>query len=159
MIYFNKDLKSNLTYHNKKTTTIFIFISIFFILSTVLTLIFKNLFGNTLSLILEIIISSFYFSYLLIYIKIKFTNKRYIEFLTKLENSDELIEGIIKENSNNITINQMLFNKIVLETINGIRQLYLLNDLNVKLNINEKKRFIISGNYIKGEIPFEEINS
>lgn len=159
MIYFNKDLKSNLTYHNKKTTTIFIFISIFFILSTVLTLIFKNLFGNTLSLILEIIISSFYFSYLLIYIKILFTNKRYIEFLTKLENSDELIEGIIKENSNNITINQMLFNKIVLETINGIRQLYLLNDLNVKLNINEKKRFIISGNYIKGEIPFEEINS
>ena len=159
MIYFNKDLKSNLTYHNKKTTTIFIFISIFFILSTVLTLIFKNLFGNTLSLILEIIISSFYFSYLLIYIKILFTNKRYIEFLTKLENSDELIEGIIKENSNNITINQMLFNKIVLETINGIRQLYLLNDLNVNLNINEKKRFIISGNYIKGEIPFEEINS
>ena len=159
MIYFNKDLKSNLTYHNKKTTTIFIFISIFFILSTVLTLIFKNLFGNTLSLILEIIISSFYFSYLLIYIKILFTNKRYIEFLTKLENSDELIEGIIKENSNNITINQMLFNKIVLETINGIRQLYLLNDLKINLNINEKKRFIISGNYIKGEIPFEEINS
>ena len=159
MIYFNKELKSNLTYHNKKTTTIFIFISIFFILSTVLTLIFKNLFGNTLSLILEIIISSFYFSYLLIYIKILFTNKRYIEFLTKLENSDELIEGIIKENSNNITINQMLFNKIVLETINGIRQLYLLNDLKINLNINEKKRFIISGNYIKGEIPFEDINS
>lgn len=159
MIYFNKELKLNLTCQNKKTTTIFIIISIFFILSTVLTIIFKNLFGNTLSLILEIIISSFYFSYLLIYIKILFTNKRYIEFLTKLENSDELIEGIIKENSNNITINQMLFNKIVLETINGIRQLYLLNDLNVKLNINEKKRFIISGNYIKGEIPFEEINS
>ena len=65
----------------------------------------------------------------------------------------------IKENSNNITINQMLFNKIVLETINGIRQLYLLNDLKINLNINEKKRFIISGNYIKGEIPFEEINS
>ena len=159
MIYFNKELKSNLTYHNKKTTTIFIFISIFFILSTVLTIIFKNSFGNTLSLILEIIISSFYFSYLLIYIKILFTNKRYIEFLTKLENSDELIEGIIKENSNNITINQMLFNKIVLETINGIRQLYLLYDLKINLNINEKKRFIISGNYIKGEIPFEEFNS
>ena len=53
----------------------------------------------------------------------------------------------------------MLFNKIVLETINGIRQLYLLNDLKINLNINEKKRFIISGNYIKGEIPFEEINS
>jgi hypothetical protein len=159
MIYFNKELKLNLTCQNKKTTTIFIIISIFFILSTVLTIIFKNSFGNTLSLILEIIISSFYFSYLLIYIKILFTNKRYIEFLTKLENSDELIEGIIKENSNNITINQMLFNKIVLETINGIRQLYLLNDLKINLNINEKKRFIISGNYIKGEIPFEEINS
>lgn len=159
MIYFNKELKSNLTYHNKKTTTIFIFISIFFILSTVLTIIFKNSFGNTLSLILEIIISSFYFSYLLIYIKILLANKRYIEFLTKLENSDELIEGIIKENSNNITINQMLFKKIVLETINGIRQLYLLYDLKINLNINEKKRFIISGNYIKGEIPFEEFNS
>ena len=159
MIYFNKELKLNLTCQNKKTTTIFIIISNFFILSTVLTIIFKNSFGNTLSLILEIIISSFYFSYLLIYIKILFTNKRYIEFLTKLENSDELIEGIIKENSNNITINQMLFNKIVLETINGIRQLYLLNDLKINLNINEKKRFIISGNYIKGEIPFEEINS
>lgn len=159
MIYFNKELKLNLTCQNKKTTTFFIIISIFFILSTVLTIIFKNSFGNTLSLILEIIISSFYFSYLLIYIKILFTNKRYIEFLTKLENSDELIEGIIKENSNNITINQMLFNKIVLETINGIRQLYLLNDLKINLNINEKKRFIISGNYIKGEIPFEEINS
>ena len=71
-------------------------------------------------------------------------NKRYIEFLTKIENSGEIIEGIIKENSNNITINQMLFNKLILETINGIRQLYLLNDINVKLNINEKKRFIIS---------------
>lgn len=159
MIYFNKELKLNLTYQNKKTTTIFIFISIFFILSTVLTIIFKNSFGNTLSLILEIIISSFYFSYLLIYIKILLANKRYIEFLTKLENSDELIEGIIKENSNNITINQMLFKKIVLETINGIRQLYLLYDLKINLNINEKKRFIISGNYIKGEIPFEEFNS
>ncbi len=154
MIYIDKTQKDKLRNYNKKSITIFIILSISFIILTLIILLTKD--KDLLSLILEISLSSTYFYYLLIFIKILLKNKRYISLYNKLEYEEEIIEGIIQESQNEITIDQILFNKISIKTTNGLRQLYMLKELKINFKANEYKKLIISGNYIKGEISNEE---
>ena len=159
MIYFTGTEKQNILSKNKNTIIILLSITSLFVIVTPLIVILNDKIGSNISMVLEIIISTLYLSYLLITIQFILNNKRLIALFDKLTASEEIIEGEIIENSQIITINQLTFIKILINTQDGLRQLYLFEQFKTKYNDDKFKKLIITGNYIKGELNNEAINS
>ena len=156
MNYFNEDNKNKIIEKNKKSKMIFLIVLCVFVIASLLVLLFKNIIGNTFSLISLIILTSIFFSYTLIFIQVYKLNKRIIELHNKDTNNAILITGTIKSILSINTINQLQYHRIVVETNNGDRQLFLYDGINVSYNIGDKKNLKVCGNIILGEENYEE---
>lgn len=156
MNYFNEDNKNKIIEKNKKSKMIFLIVLCVFVIASLLVLLFKNIIGNTFSLISLIILTSIFFSYTLIFIQVYKLNKRIIELHNKDTNNAILITGTIKSILSINTINQLQYHRIVVETNDGDRQLFLYDGINVSYNIGDKKNLKVCGNIILGEENYEE---
>lgn len=156
MNYFNEENKNKIIEKNKKSKMIFLIVLCVFVIVSLLVLLFKNIIGNTFSLISLIILTSIFFSYTLIFIQVYKLNKRIIELHNKDTNNAILITGTIKSILSINTINQLQYHRIVVETNDGDRQLFLYDGINVSYNIGDKKNLKVCGNIILGEDNYEE---
>ena len=156
MNYFNEENKNKIIEKNKKSKMIFLIVLCVFVIVSLLVLLFKNIIGNTFSLISLIILTSIFFSYTLIFIQVYKLNKRIIELHNKDTNNTILITGTIKSILSINTINQLQYHRIVVETNDGDRQLFLYDGINVSYNIGDKKNLKVCGNIILGEENYEE---
>ena len=156
MNYFNEDNKNKIIEKNKKSKMIFLIVLCVFVIVSLLVLLFKNIIGNTFSLISLIILTSIFLSYTLIFIQVYKLNKRIIELHNKDTNNAILITGTIKSILSINTINQLQYHRIVVETNDGDRQLFLYDGINVSYNIGDKKNLKVCGNIILGEENYEE---
>ena len=156
MNYFNEENKNKIIEKNKQSKMIFLIVLCVFVIASLLVLLFKNIIGNTFSLISLIILTSIFFSYTLIFIQVYKINKRIIELHNKDTNNAILITGTIKSILSINTINQLQYHRIVVETNDGDRQLFLYDGINVSYNIGDKKNLKVCGNIILGEENYEE---
>ena len=156
MNYFNEENKNKIIEKNKKSKMIFLIVLCVFVIVSLLVLLFKNIIGNTFSLISLIILTSIFFSYTLIFIQVYKLNKRIIELHNKDTNNTILVTGTIKSILSINTINQLQYHRIVVETNDGDRQLFLYDGINVSYNIGDKKNLKVCGNIILGEENYEE---
>ena len=151
MIYFKENEKNKLINSNNKSLKLFVVFSIVFVLLTILFLLIRNIIYKNISLIVLIIISTIYFSYLLCFIQQYVHQKHIINLYNEVNKNEKTIEVVIDKILDTITINRLLFVKVIVKNQNFSKQLYLYEPF--KNNIQEKdiKTLIISGNYIKGE--------
>ena len=156
MNYFNEENKNKIIEKIKKSKMIFLIVLCVFVIVSLLVLLFKNIIGNTFSLISLIILTSIFFSYTLIFIQVYKINKRIIELHNKDTNNTILVTGTIKSILSINTINQLQYHRIVVETNDGDRQLFLYDGINVSYNIGDKKNLKVCGNIILGEENYEE---
>lgn len=156
MNYFNEENKNKIIEKNKKSKMIFLIVLCVFVIVSLLVLLFKNIIGNTFSLISLIILTSIFLSYTLIFIQVYKLNKRIIELHNKDTNNAILITGTIKSILSINTINQLQYHRIVVETNDGDRQLFLYDGINISYNIGDKKNLKVCGNIILGEENYEE---
>ena len=156
MNYFNEENKNKIIEKNKQSKMIFLIVLCVFVIVSLLVLLFKNIIGNTFSLISLIILTSIFFSYTLIFIQVYKLNKRIIELHNKDTNNTILITGTIKSILSINTINQLQYHRIIVETNDGDRQLFLYDGINVSYNIGDKKNLKVCGNIILGEENYEE---
>ena len=156
MNYFNEENKNKIIEKNKKSKMIFLIVLCVFVIVSLLVLLFKNIIGNTFSLISLIILTSIFFSYTVIFIQVYKLNKSIIELHNKDTNNTILITGTIKSILSINTINQLQYHRIVVETNDGDRQLFLYDGINVSYNIGDKKNLKVCGNIILGEENYEE---
>lgn len=156
MTYFNEENKNKIINKNKKSKIIFLIVFCVFVIVSLLILLFKNIIGNTISLISLIILTSIFLSYTLIFVQVYKLNKRIIELHNKDTNNTILVKGTIKSILSINTINQLQYHRIVIETNDGDRQLFLYDGINVSYNIGDKKNLKVTGNIILGEENYEE---
>lgn len=156
MNYFNEKSKSVLISKMKKSKIIFLIVLCVFIVVSLLVLLSKNIIGNTISLIILIVLTAIFFSYLLVFVQVYKLNKRIIELHNKEVDNTVLVTGTIKNILSINTINQLQYHRIVVETNDGDRQLFLYDGINVSYNIGDKKNLKVCGNIILGEENYEE---
>lgn len=151
MIYFKEDEKNKLINSNNKSLKLFVVFSIVFVLLTILFLLIRNLIYKNISLIVLIIISTIYFSYLLCFIQQYMHQKHIINLYNEINKNEKIIEVVIDKILDTITINRLLFVKVIVKNEYFTKQLYLYEPFKNNIQENDTKSLIISGNYIKGE--------
>lgn len=151
MLYFKEEDKTKLINNNKQLMKLFVVFSVFFVILSLLFIVIRNLIFNYVSLISVIILSTLYFSFLLCFIKHYNKQKRIIELYNKLSNNEKTINVVIKKVLDNITIDRLLFKKIIVEIQGKEKQLYLYEPFNITYRENDEKILIVSNNFIKGE--------
>ena len=158
MIYFQpKDLELILKKVSFYKKNLVIFTPIYIIL-TILILILKNVLTIEFSLCLEIIVTTLYFSFLLIICQLINHLKNVINLYNSTNKKDTKIECVVKDISNQQTINRLLFKKIVVEAKDGEKILYLYDEFTLNFNVGDSVTFIVSKNIIK-ECYDEKITS
>jgi len=151
MIYFKEDKKNKLINSNNKSLKLFVVFSIVFVLLTILFLLIRNIIYKNISLIVLIIISTIYFSYLLCFIQQYMHQKHIINLYNEINKNEKIIEVVIDKILDTITINRLLFVKVIVKNEHFTKQLYLYEPFKNNIKENDTKTLIISGNYIKGE--------
>lgn len=158
MIYFQpKDLELILKKVSFYKKNLIVFTPIYIIL-TILILILKKVLTIEFSLCLEIIVTTLYFSFLLIICQLINHLKNVINLYNSTNKKDTKIECVIKDISNQQTINRLLFKKIVVEAKDGEKILYLYDEFTLNFNVGDSVTFIVSKNIIK-ECYDEKITS
>ena len=115
MIYFKEDEKNKLINSNNKSLKLFVIFSIVFVLLTILLILIRNLIYKNISLITLIVISTIYFSYLLCFIQQYVHQKHIINLYNEVNKNEKIIEVVIDKILDTITINRLLFVKVIVK--------------------------------------------